>query len=263
MGNEPGHDETLLPTFVDGFRERLLASRKPGQELLDEPGLLALLGTSPELLDGRVLVTDDRAAGVLHDRVADLSARVVNVFAGAERCAATLAAEAGYRHEPAVAMVHARLAAIDEIDLPDGLTIRPVSTASRATPHEVLLEAAAEAAMRSDPGAAPMADLAGFVGYLRSVPNAHYVVATDDEGNVRATAAAAVFGSTTSVYFVNTDPAWRRRGVGAAITAAALRRAAGAGAERAVLDSSALGRPIYRRLGFQVVSETSLFLREG
>jgi ribosomal protein S18 acetylase RimI-like enzyme len=238
------------------------ASRKPGQELLDEPGLVALLGTSAELLDGRVLITDDRAAGALHDRLTELSARVVNVFAAAQRCAATLAAQAGYRPEPAAAMMHARLAAIDGPDLPAGLTIRPVCTVSPTAPGEVSLEDAAAAAMRSDPGATPMADLAGFVGYLRSVPNAHYLVATDGDGGIRATAAAAVFGSTTSVYFVNTDREWRRRGVGAAITAAALRRAAQAGAERAVLDSSSLGRSIYRRLGFQVVSETTIFLRE-
>ena len=252
--------ESAVATFVGGFRDRVRSSAKPGQQLIDEPGVVALLGTSPHLLDGRVLVTDDRAADVLRGRLSELCARVVNVFAGAERCAAMLAAEAGYRREPAAAMVHDRLADIDELDLPDGLTIRTVSpTASDG----VSLEAAAVAALRSDPGAAPVAELVGFVGYLRSIPNAHYLAATDNDGEVRATAAAAVFGSTTSVYFVNTDPSWRRRGVGAAITAAALRRAARAGAERAVLDSSALGRSIYRRLGFDVASETTLFVGKG
>ena len=52
------------------------------------------------------------------------------------------------------------------------------------------------------------------------------------------------------VYFVMTDPEMRRRGIGAAITHAALRDAA-AVAEYAVLGSSPPGRPVYERLGFR------------
>jgi len=64
------------------------------------------------------------------------------------------------------------------------------------------------------------------------------------------------------VFFVDTEVAWRGRGVGTAMTAAALRAAAGDGAQRAFLDSSALGLSIYRRLGFEKVSEGTLFVRE-
>lgn len=59
--------------------------------------------------------------------------------------------------------------------------------------------------------------------------------------------AAGVVG----VYLVSTHPDARGRGIGAAITAAALRDATDLGYQTAVLNSSAAGHSIYRRLGFQ------------
>jgi GNAT superfamily N-acetyltransferase len=69
---------------------------------------------------------------------------------------------------------------------------------------------------------------------------------------------AAAVGTTTvflgagvaGVYFVMTIPAARRRGIGAAITYAALREA-GSVAEYGVLGSSPAGRSIYAALGFR------------
>jgi ribosomal protein S18 acetylase RimI-like enzyme len=58
-----------------------------------------------------------------------------------------------------------------------------------------------------------------------------------------------------NVFFVNTDPDWRGRGIGRSMTAAALRAAQESGAQRACLDASDAGLPIYARLGFQSVSQ--------
>src|SRR4051794_398638 len=253
-------DARAVDDFARGFRARVAAMRQPGQELLDLPGIVALLGTSAEALDGRVLVTGDDAATVLRDRLADLSARVVNVFAAAQTSHRLLSETGDYRSSACTAMVHGDLARIPETELAEGLRLQPVAltTGSAGVP----IEDAAAAALRSDPTAGPLDHLDGFVAYLRAAPNARYLAAVDRDGAVRATAATGIFDGTASVFFVNTDPGWRGRGVGTAMTAAALRVAAEAGGRQAYLDSSALGLSIYLRLGFVPVSPATLFVRE-
>jgi len=78
---------------------------------------------------------------------------------------------------------------------------------------------------------------------------------------VRATSGSGAFGAEASVIFVNTQPDWRGRGIGQAMTVAALRVAQDHGARRASLDASAAGLSIYRRLGFETVSSTTRFFR--
>ena len=56
-----------------------------------------------------------------------------------------------------------------------------------------------------------------------------------------------------------TPPQHRGRGYGAAITAQVVRDGFRAGARFAWLQSSALGRPVYRRLGFRDVESYVLF----
>jgi len=65
-----------------------------------------------------------------------------------------------------------------------------------------------------------------------------------------ATATLFMPAETAGLYFIATAPAWRRRGLGRAITAAALEAAREREAEYAVLCASTLGYPVYRRVGF-------------
>jgi GNAT superfamily N-acetyltransferase len=80
----------------------------------------------------------------------------------------------------------------------------------------------------------------------------------------RPVATATVFvhpAEVAGVYFVCTAPAARRRGIGAAITAAAMDEARGLGCTTAVLGSSPMGYGVYRRLGFEEVFRYRLLER--
>ena len=241
--------------YVRHFRERLLAMGGPAREVVEGPGLVALPGTAAEA-DGRILVTDDRAHDQLRALLPTVHALVVNVFSAAEACRRLVRERGGYRPDACTAMVCADLAVIPEPLLPPGLTPWPVVDGS-----PVPLEAAAAAALASDPTASPAQELEPFLRYLRSIPHARFFAATDARGVVRATAASATYGTSTGVFFVNTDPSWRRRGVGSAMTALALRAAAEEGARTSVLDASSSGYRIYRRLGFTPVGELTHFVR--
>lgn len=87
------------------------------------------------------------------------------------------------------------------------------------------------------------------LGYAGPGPWRHYLARLHGRpvGTLTLFIAAGVVG----VYFVSTHPDARGRGIGSALTAAALEEAAGLGHRIAVLNSSAAGHPVYRRLGFQ------------
>jgi ribosomal protein S18 acetylase RimI-like enzyme len=68
-----------------------------------------------------------------------------------------------------------------------------------------------------------------------------------------------VSGVDASIFFVNTQRPWRRRGIGRAMTATALHRTRRAGAARASLDASEAGATIKRSLGFVTVGLVTQF----
>jgi ribosomal protein S18 acetylase RimI-like enzyme len=77
-----------------------------------------------------------------------------------------------------------------------------------------------------------------FVGYLAGEPVATSMLATTRSSGL------------AGVYSVATRPAHRGRGLGTALTAAALVAAAEQGYDTAVLEPSPSGAPMYRRMGF-------------
>jgi ribosomal protein S18 acetylase RimI-like enzyme len=88
-------------------------------------------------------------------------------------------------------------------------------------------------------------------------PWRHYVGFVDD----RPVGTATIFltGDVAGVYFVMTVPEARRRGLGRAITQAALEDARASGAQYAVLGSSAAGRSVYASLGFREYCQIELY----
>jgi ribosomal protein S18 acetylase RimI-like enzyme len=104
------------------------------------------------------------------------------------------------------------------------------------------------------------ARLAGVVGFARARLDGEVVVA-EAGGDLVGVAAGAVFGATGWVGGVAVVPGHRRAGLGGALTEAILEVLEGRGVATALLHATALGRPVYERLGF--VPETAYLTLAG
>lgn len=70
-------------------------------------------------------------------------------------------------------------------------------------------------------------------------------------------------GSAAGIYHVATLPAFRGRGLGTALTLAAMQTAQAAGAGTAILFATPSGLPVYQRMGFETVSTADLYVWAG
>lgn len=252
-------DDEAWRLYEAAFRSSVEHGVDTGRDVLDSPGIVGRPGT-PADPDGRFLITNDRAFATLQD-LGDPHARVVNVLPEATNCLAHMGALGRYPREDATAMVLAELATVPHVPLDAALSIR--HAAQDAGAGDVPLVQAAEAGLLFDPYDDDAPSVDNFAAYLGSIPNATLLTAVDREGVVHATAGSAAFGEDARAFFVSTDPTWRGRGVGTAMTAAALHAAARRGARRACLESSGAGRGIYTRLGFETAGPIVMFTALG
>ena len=81
------------------------------------------------------------------------------------------------------------------------------------------------------------------------------------DGRAVGTAVAIRSGDVSGIYAVGTLPAARRRGVGGALTWAAVEAGRAWGCDTIVLQASEMGMPIYEAMGFRTVVEYSVFTR--
>lgn len=207
-------------------------------------------------------MTDDRAYDELAALLPGAQAGLINVFAGAARCTELLGGHSAWKSEAVRAMTCHDLQTVPPVPLPSELTFRAVRRLAEDAPDGVPLEDAIAAAMLADPTIDDSPD--AFADFLRSLPPPiRLFAAVDGGGAVRATAGSGAFGAVATVIFVNTDPGWRRRGIGAAMTALALRAARDSGARQACLDATNAGLGISRRLGFETVAPATHFSRGG
>lgn len=80
-----------------------------------------------------------------------------------------------------------------------------------------------------------------FVGYVNGRP--------------ASTSCLITTGSVAGVYWVSTLEGFRGRGIGAAISAHAIRIGQSLGCDMATLQASRMGRPVYERMGFEITDE--------
>ena len=80
------------------------------------------------------------------------------------------------------------------------------------------------------------------------------------DGVAASTASAVVLDGVVGIYNVATPERFRRRGLGEGVTAAAVVAGARRGCQIATLQASAMGKPIYERMGFQTVTTWTRFV---
>jgi GNAT superfamily N-acetyltransferase len=257
----PRVPDPVPDAYAAAFDARCAAAEGPGTRRVDGLGIHGLVpvdGESPTQL----LVMDDRAFDVLSAVLPLASGGTVRVHDAAERCAELIRRDRTWMPKAVTGMVCRDLRTVPEPPLPPGLTLHPVCRVAGDPPDGVPLTDAVAAAGRA--ATAGEVSTAALVTYLRSLPGCpRLFAAVDDDGMVRGTSGSRTFCSEAYVFFVNTDPGWRRRGVGLSMTAAALRSAVKSGATRASLDASGPGIPLYRRLGFTAVAQITQFSRSG
>jgi ribosomal protein S18 acetylase RimI-like enzyme len=89
------------------------------------------------------------------------------------------------------------------------------------------------------------------------LPFRHFLGVVD--GEPLATSSLLLGGGVAGVHNVAVLPAARRRGIGAAMTQVVLAHGHSLGYRAAILQSSELGLPVYRRMGFAEVCKVDLF----
>ena len=151
--------------------------------------------------------------------------------------------------EPGMA---AELDAMPSVDMPTGLEIARARSDELDEYESVLAGGFGE----GPPEAAWVCEMYGRIG-LEDDTWRHFV------GRINGTAVACAttfFASgVVGLYFVCTAPDARRRGVGAAISRAALIDARNDGMRVGVLGSSPMGQRVYEGLGFRTVSDLHVY----
>ena len=83
------------------------------------------------------------------------------------------------------------------------------------------------------------------------------------QGQTIATSRLSCLGEIGNIHGVVTDPKFRRRGFGTAMTWAAIAEARKRGCTSIVLSASEMGYPVYRRMGFQTVCRFRIYVPAG
>jgi GNAT superfamily N-acetyltransferase len=130
-----------------------------------------------------------------------------------------------------------------------GTTIRPMLPADVA--------AAADAVRRGDWG-----DREAFFRFATGHPNCRPILAERDR-EIVGTGVATVSGRVGWVGTIWVAPALRGRGLGRALTEAVIEQLKGSGCRTLVLVATGAGRPVYERLGFEILTHDHALVASG
>ncbi|MCM4083560.1 GNAT family N-acetyltransferase [Paractinoplanes hotanensis] len=140
-----------------------------------------------------------------------------------------------------------------EVDVPAGLTIERVTTPGSL---EAWVNAYADPlGVATDQRSAAVLMEAGHP----EAPQHLIRFAGRMDGRIVATSALLDSDGVAGIYVVATEESYRGRGIGAALTAAAVAEGRRRGLPVTTLQATAMGRPVYERLGLRAVAEYRLF----
>jgi GNAT superfamily N-acetyltransferase len=219
----------------------------PGSRLLCKDGAAASITGLPYAPSNAVWLEQPNppasAVAALLDEVAGAGVPfTLDLRPGSDAVLADLAAARGMKPdgEPRL-MIHDATAGVGAIRRARGLTVRQLG------PSEGLVHARVAAAAFGDPEEMflPSPDVMGLDGLRCYVGEA--------DGRPVTTALSVTDGEFSGIFNVATEPAYRGRGFGTAVTARALANGVMAGAAWSWLLSSEEGYPLYRNLGFRTI----------
>jgi ribosomal protein S18 acetylase RimI-like enzyme len=91
-----------------------------------------------------------------------------------------------------------------------------------------------------------------LVAFPRTSPYGDVLMVDDGEGDAAGAVCCVSFGATGWIGALGVAPETRRRGIGRALTEAAIARLRERGASTVLLFATDMGRPLYERLGFVI-----------
>ncbi len=250
-------DELLLADL--NFAEMCRGiSRTAGGRVLEVDGLVMWSGAhpSPALINGLIRTRDTRPPA---DQIFDLADRwfaevghmySVHVRVGKDDDLEAAARDRGLAHMLDLpVMVYE--GPLPDFTVPDGYTIAPVTDAAGV--RHVVDAVAVPLDLRDEVASAltrPESVISPFTGA---------VVARDRDGRPVAAAWTMVSHGVAGIGLVGTLEHARGRGLGTAVTWAAMRAGYDMGATRAALQASGMGHPVYLRMGFRDVGKYRIF----
>lgn len=153
----------------------------------------------------------------------------------------------GFRPSRSMPAMSAELDALPDEAAPPGVVITRVRDHATFDTYCDVMTEGFEAPPELGDAFRSLADL----GFADANLQRAYLATLDDRPVATSLGVAA--GDVVGIFNVATLPDARGRGIGRAITLAAMRDGAARGARRAVLQSSRMGHPVYERLGFRDV----------